>query len=300
MIAAFAVFGASKPECIATLEHEFDQASRFHGAITNRRILFGNWLKHTVYLSPDQVMKLAKLTDGLRRAEIAIQSRAGLSTKQRVELMRTRGIPASRYGQFAYSQKGLTLKERMEFAKKADMYWKERLANSTEYPFPRKFRIELADDLRGEEQCSLARYAGSWLPSYKRAEYGYYCTEKVAIDEVLPSLTPNDAYKLARRFGPHHLSYYRGFRSGVSYGEFSNRARVATSTTLKLTPEQRVALVLSIPKTGKLKDRPYTWSPHYYPGASYERRRAAKLLHRRRKFFELTPTQIKRLERAMR
>jgi hypothetical protein len=282
--AAFTAFGAELPECLRTIEEEFARARR-HSSSESARVHFGDWLRLTSLLTTEQVYELAFRADPLRRANLAYygryqHGRTGLSVKQRIALMRTRGIPSTSYGHMAMMDPDLPVAVRMDFARKATEDQRGDIAMGSHFKLPNKYRLELAEETNSYQQCAIARSAGRWLPSKKRAEYAWYCTENVIIGEVLHQLTPNDAFKLAKRFGPDHCSEWRGTHGGWSCGDYDNRTKVAMMGGIKLTPAQRVALVMSIPKGWR--------------GAH------ARRLHRRRKHFELTPAQIKRLEKAMR
>jgi hypothetical protein len=248
-VAAFKAFGAEPPPCVKYFEEELAR-TRYK----DPRAAFGWWLLNAWRsFTNKELYELTLLADPIRRVEIVRHRHASLTPDQIMNIMRMRGITDRHKGEIALS-----------------------------VPLPRKYALELADAAPEEMKCTIAREAGSWLPSKKRAEYAWYCTEAIAIREVLHRLTLADAFKLAKRFSPNHVSHWGGVHPGYNYGDYDNRIKVAMTDDLNFTPAQRVALVMSIPKGMR------------------SRQVGAQRLHRRRKHFELTPTQIKRLEKAMR
>jgi hypothetical protein len=250
MVNAFKAFGAESPPCIRHFEEEIERTP-----YKTPRAAFGWWLLNAWKLfTSKELYELTLLADPSRRVAIVKLRHESLTPAQIMGIMRTRGIKDE-----------------------------DKAKVALEVPLPAEEARELVENAPDEMQCEIAVHAGDWLPPKKRVEYGWDCREPIIIDSIMPRLSLTTVLKLAKQFGPHHLSHYRDYKGRIqpTYGDYENRIKVAMSNDFAFTPAQRVSLIASLPK------------------GTQSSVVGARRLHRRRKHFELPPDLIKRLERMM-
>jgi hypothetical protein len=286
MLSAFQAFGATEPECIAsvkeTLERplqylhneesrrDIEEAVEDIGTLPDSTVIthFRKWVKKFLFhhkpadnfglflaMFPSETLGIStdeKVAAALRgagpgsRAIMAILDHE-LTMPQRVQLI-TYGkrIPPTAAGFFALVADDVPRKSRIKLARKATADQKAWLALS-HHDFTDTERQELAAEATWDLACHLARNADTWMKSPMRYEFLEDCKKtKKLVDEIIR----NDWLKPNEvyRYARRLLGYEEDWKRWGRRPLLALAARLITSKNANFTPALRLKAAKDINK----------------------------------------------------